>query len=225
MIFEVKQLEADLWAIEEGMVRCYLLHGNGGSLLIDACMSSGSALHETVNTLIGDAPLQCAITHSDHDHTGGFQKGDVVFVHPAEYEHLGDCEFTKIPLWDGTTLSAGNRTLKAIVLPGHTPGSTIYVDETNKIIFSGDILSAGPVFLFGSGRNLPAYIASLERLAHDYPDYQFYTCHGPTPLPAAAVTAQLACATKLQRGELIGEEAPNGFPCKLYRYQNAALLY
>ncbi|MDR0963727.1 MAG: MBL fold metallo-hydrolase [Clostridium sp.] len=225
MSYEVRKLEADLWAIEEEMVRCYLLHGNAGNLLIDACMSGGSALHETVTTLIGDAPLQCAITHSDRDHTGGFQKGDVVFVHPAEYEHLGDCEFTATPLWDGTSLPAGNRTLKAIVLPGHTPGSTIYADEANKVIFSGDILSAGPVFLFGNGRNLPAYIASLERLAHDYPNYQYYTCHGPTPLPAVAVSAQLTCAIKLQRGELNFEEAPNHFPCKLYRYQDAALYY
>jgi glyoxylase-like metal-dependent hydrolase (beta-lactamase superfamily II) len=225
MIYKTVQLAPDLWAIEETMVRCFLLHGKKGTLLLDACVSGGDKLCVAVNAVTGGAKMQIALTHSDRDHTGGLLPEDSVFVHPAEFEHLGTHGFAVTPLWESDVFEAGNRTLKPILMPGHTPGSTAFVDHENKKIFIGDTVSNSHVFMFGSGRNLPAYIASLEFLSMNFSGYSFYACHGEAEVPPEQLTAQLECAKKVLAGEIAGEEPPHNLPCKLYRYGGAAVLY
>jgi glyoxylase-like metal-dependent hydrolase (beta-lactamase superfamily II) len=225
MIYRTVQLAPDLWAIEENMVRSFLLHGEKGTLLLDACMSGGDEFREAVNAVTGGARMQIALTHSDRDHTGGLLPEDNVFVHPAEFEHLGAHDFTVTTLWESDVFEAGNRKLGSILLPGHTPGNMAFADCENKKIFIGDTVSNSHVFMFGSGRNLPAYIASLEFLSLNFFGYSFYSCHGEAEVPAEQLTAQLECAKKVLAGEIIGEEAPHNMPCKLYRCGGAALLY
>lgn len=43
-----------------------------------------------------------------------------------------------LPVNDGDVIDLGGRTLKAILTPGHTNGSTCFLDEKNRILFSGD---------------------------------------------------------------------------------------
>jgi glyoxylase-like metal-dependent hydrolase (beta-lactamase superfamily II) len=219
------KLDNDLWAIDEGMVRCFLLHGEKGTLLIDSCMSGGDEFREVLNELTGGAPLTMTVTHTDRDHIGGFTAEDEVYVHPSEYEHLGSHSFRVKPLWDGDIFTAGNRTLKAKLLPGHTPGNIVFIDDSNKVIFIGDSISKAQVFMFGAGRNLDSFIDSLELLARDYADYSYYACHGEAKLPPSALTAQLECAKKLKRGELEGQPASFGGECKLYSSDGAGILY
>ncbi|MDR0949240.1 MAG: MBL fold metallo-hydrolase [Lachnospiraceae bacterium] len=225
MKYQITALAPDLWAIEENMVRCFLLHGEKGTLLIDACASGGSEFREAIDSITGGAPMQIALTHSDRDHTAGLIPSDTVWVNPAELEHLGAHDFTVEPLHDGTILSAGNRTVKAILLPGHTPGNMVFADEEQKVMFIGDSISSAQVFLFGNGRNLPLYIQSLERLEEEFPGYRYYACHGEVLVGESQLNAQLACAKKVLAGELEGDNPPHPMPCKLYRYGGAALLY
>jgi glyoxylase-like metal-dependent hydrolase (beta-lactamase superfamily II) len=225
MKFNTTQLAPDLWAIDEGMVRCFLLHGSRGTLLIDACMSGGEEFLEAVKAVTGGAEVTYTMTHSDHDHTGGFTAENTVLVHPAEYEHLGEHAYSVAPLWEGGVIEAGERTLKPLLLPGHTPGNMAFVDEAAKKIFIGDTISMGSVFMFGNGRCLPAYITSLERLTAEYADYTYYPCHGDVDVPAAQLTAQLECAVKVLAGEVEGVEPGRPMPCKLYNYGGAGLLY
>lgn len=42
------------------------------------------------------------------------------------------------PVNDGDVIDLGGRTIKAILTPGHTPGSTCFLDAENHILFSGD---------------------------------------------------------------------------------------
>jgi glyoxylase-like metal-dependent hydrolase (beta-lactamase superfamily II) len=222
-MYNITKITDDLWAIDEGMVRCFLLHGTSGTLLIDSCMSGGDEFREKLNSITGGAPITMTITHADRDHIGGFTSTDEVLVHPAEYDYLGAHKFKLKALWDGDTLSAGNRTLKAVLLPGHTPGNVAFVDDEHKEIFIGDSISQANVFLFGPGRNLEGYIAGLEKLVNEYPDYEYFACHGEAKLPASALTAQLECALRLQKGELEGETAFDG-KCRLYKYGSAGIL-
>jgi glyoxylase-like metal-dependent hydrolase (beta-lactamase superfamily II) len=226
MTYQTRQLALDLWAIEEEMVRCYLLHGSQGTLLIDACASGGEGFRAAVRAIIGDAPLRVALTHSDGDHTAGIAPEDTVLVHPAEYDRLGQQPYAIAPLWDGEPLRAGDRVLEPVLIPGHTPGSIALLDRENRRVFTGDTISTGPVYMFGAGRNLPAYIESLKRLealggAYDY----FYTCHGTMEAPRAQGTAQRVCAEKVLAGELVGEMPGREMPCKVYGFGGASLLY
>jgi glyoxylase-like metal-dependent hydrolase (beta-lactamase superfamily II) len=225
MPYKTLHLAPDLWAIENDFVRCFLLKGENGSLLIDSCMSGGEEFRAAVFEITGGEVPQMAITHGDGDHIGGFIKDDTVSVHPAEYEHLGNPGFYVRPLWDGDIFRGGNRTLKAKLLPGHTPGATAFIDDENKMIFIGDSVSDSDVYMFGAGRNLFAYITSLAFLHNNYAGYSFCCCHGTAVLPPSALEAQLLCAAKVYAGTAKGEPAPNGMPCKLYRHGGAGVLY
>jgi glyoxylase-like metal-dependent hydrolase (beta-lactamase superfamily II) len=225
MNYKTTPLAPDLWAIEENMVRCFLLCGDNGALLIDSCMSGGDEFRAAISAIANGADLKMTVTHADGDHIGGFLENDSAFVHPSEFEHLGKPQFNVLPLWDGDTFEAGNRTLHAKLIPGHTPGSTAFIDYENKMIFIGDTVSDSNVFLFGKGRNLAAYIASLERIKEKFKGFGFYACHGSAVLPSSAINAQLECARKLQNGEIEGKEPPFNLPCKLYNYNGANILY
>jgi glyoxylase-like metal-dependent hydrolase (beta-lactamase superfamily II) len=227
MSYTTVQLTPYLWAIEEGFVRAFLLCGKRGSLLIDACMSSGDEFSKTVLSITGGVKPIMTVTHSDGDHIGGFTADDTVLIHPAEFYHFGEHSFKVSPLWETDTLAAGNRTLRVKLIPGHTPGSVAFIDDEAKMIFIGDSVSDSHVFMFGRGRNIDSYIASLTMLKSEFDGYGFYSCHGTTKLPPSALDRQLECAIKVKAGEIEGEEAPymNSTDCKLYRYNSAALLY
>jgi glyoxylase-like metal-dependent hydrolase (beta-lactamase superfamily II) len=225
MNYKTIGLAPDLWAIEEDMVRCFLLYGENGTLLIDSCMSGGDEFRAAIAAIADTAQIEMSVTHADGDHIGGFKKSDTVLIHPSEYEHLGEPKFAVSPLWDGNILKAGKRTLEVRLIPGHTPGSTAFIDYDNKMIFVGDTVSDSHVFLFGKGRNLSAYNASLELLKNQFPGFGFYACHGTAQLAPEAVFAQLECAQKLQNSEIEGKEPPYNLPCKLYSYNGANILY
>jgi glyoxylase-like metal-dependent hydrolase (beta-lactamase superfamily II) len=225
MSYTIIKLSDDLWVIEEGFVRAFLLHGEKGSLLIDACMGGGDEFSETVLSITGGVKPIMTVTHSDGDHIGGFAADDTVLIHPAEFYHLGDHSFKVSPLWETGILTAGSRTLRVKLIPGHTPGSVAFIDDEAKMIFAGDSVSDSHVFLFGNGRNLDAYIASLSMLKSEFDGYSFYACHGTVLLPPSALDRQLECALKVRAGEIEGEEAPHMNGCKLYKYNGAALLY
>jgi glyoxylase-like metal-dependent hydrolase (beta-lactamase superfamily II) len=225
MSYTVIKITDDLWGIEEGFVRAFLLHGEKGSLLIDACMGGGKEFRDTVDSITGGINPIMTVTHSDGDHIGGFTALDTVLMHPAEFYHIKEHKFSVKPLWETDTLKAGNRTLRIKLIPGHTPGSIAFIDDEAKMIFAGDSVSDSHVFMFGNGRNLDAYIASLKMLKPEFDGYGFYTCHGTTILPPSALDRQLECAIMVRTEQIEGDEAPHMNGCKLYKYNGAALLY
>jgi glyoxylase-like metal-dependent hydrolase (beta-lactamase superfamily II) len=225
MTYKIKKIDSDVWAIEENMVRCFLIHGEGGTLLIDSCMSGGDEFRSAITAITDNAEMQMTVTHTDGDHIGGFEKTDTVLIHPSEYVHLGEPKFTVQPVWDGDIIKAGNRSLTVKLLPGHTPGSTAFVDCENKVIFIGDTVSDSNVFMFGEGRNLSAYIASLRLIQKEFDGFEFYACHGSAVIPYAMVSAHIDCAEKLLTGEIEGVVPPFDLPCKLYGYNGANLLF
>ncbi|MDR0903404.1 MAG: MBL fold metallo-hydrolase [Ruminococcus sp.] len=160
----VNKLSDDLWEIDEGFVRCFLLHGENGTLLIDACMAGGKGFRDAISSIAGENEVKKTATHTDRDHIGGFKKDDTVYIYPSEYEHLGKHDFAVAPLWEGNILAAGNRKLRIMHIPGHTPGSVAFIDDENRMVFSGNSVSESHVYMFGAGRNIESYIASLERL-------------------------------------------------------------
>ncbi len=87
-------------------------------------------------------------------------------------------------LEDGDILSAGERRLRFVAAPGHTPGNAVCLEEASGSLFSGDQLlpriTPNPGIHFLSPRErfrgLPAYTHSLERIAglgaaHLYPGH------------------------------------------------------
>jgi glyoxylase-like metal-dependent hydrolase (beta-lactamase superfamily II) len=96
------------------------------------------------------------LTHSHYDHTEGIslikEKKDVlIYIHKLDKKTLETPE--KIPfigkpasfkadvlLEDGDIIDVGQIKIKVIHTPGHTPGSSCFYIEKEKILISGDTL-------------------------------------------------------------------------------------
>jgi hydroxyacylglutathione hydrolase len=53
-------------------------------------------------------------------------------------DHPTNDGYSWLPVRDGNEIDLGGRALKAIHTPGHTDGSTCFLDAENRILFSGD---------------------------------------------------------------------------------------
>ena len=87
---------------------------------------------------------------------------------PHDQFEVSSFHITPAPLTgyldDGDHIDLGDRVLRVLHLPGHSPDSIALLDEKNQILFSGDVIYNGDLFdtLYHSDRD--AYRESLERL-------------------------------------------------------------
>lgn len=100
---------------------------------------------------------------------------------PAEednYRHNGG-KGNLIPVKEGDIIDLGDRPLRIIDIPGHTPGSIAILDEKYRVLISGDSVEDGNVFMFGQYRIIDDYIDSLRHLAKYDGQYdEVYAMHG-----------------------------------------------
>ena len=162
---EIIQMRENTWRIEEGGVRFFLLAGTERAMLIDSGMNTENA--RDIAAELTDLPVSLLNTHADRDHIGSNGQFEAFYRHPEEeggYRRWGK-PGTIIPIRDGDSLDLGQRELRIIHLPGHTPGSVAVLDVRNRVLISGDPIQVnGHIFMFGGHRSMPDYIASLKRL-------------------------------------------------------------
>lgn len=165
----------------------YLVHFGEHAALIDAgCGRATDRLLQNVEAA-GVVPEQIShllLTHCHYDHSGGAaglrrRFGWPVALHALEApylengddrvsaagwygEHLAPCP-VDVRLADGERIFLGQRSLQALHLPGHSPGSVAYVVESDgrRVVFAQDV--HGPLHPdLLSKRN--DYQASLRKL-------------------------------------------------------------
>ena len=158
MDYQIIQIDEQTWRIEETGVRFFLLTGNKKALLIDSGMMIKNA-KEIAKTLT-NLPIELINTHADRDHIASNYEFDRFYMHPAEgsnYYKTNGGTGTMIPVWDGDLIDLGDRILRVITLPGHTPGSIALLDQTRRTLISGDPIQDGRIFMFGIQREINAY--------------------------------------------------------------------
>lgn len=152
------------WVIEQNGVRCFLFEGDDMALLVDA--GFGGDL-KTVCQSLTDKPVQLILTHADGDHIGAAWQFGPVMMHPAEFSYYqmrhGKLPDT-IPVWEGETIDLGRYCFEIVLISGHTPGSIALLERNHRFIITGDTVGNVPVYMFGNGRNLSAYLASIRKL-------------------------------------------------------------
>ncbi|HPG39609.1 MAG TPA: MBL fold metallo-hydrolase [bacterium] len=110
-----------------------------------------------------------------------------------------------LPVEEGYVFDLGNRKLKVIETPGHTPGSICLLDSANRILFTGDNNNT-LVWLFLDGcLPLEGYLKTLEKQKAMATAFDtMYPGHGE-PLDAAFIDDQIACVKQILSGECKGE--------------------
>ena len=191
----------NFYIFDDGHVRQFLITGEDEALLIDTGFED-SHVYEAVRK-ITDLPVRVILTHGDVDHAGGLKDFGKCCLHKADW-HLvkGDIEHR----------------FETIEIPGHTYGSVAFIDREKKLLLPGDsVQKAGPIFMFGSHRNLDLYIESQKKMCTLSEQVEtILPCHHEYPIGPECIGRNLEDALALKNGELAGEKHPY-LPCYSYK--------
>ena len=176
----------------------YLVEGSKEALLIDTCTGAGD-LKKAVESLT-DLPVTVVLTHGHVDHLGGAARFDKVYMSHKDLFMLPDndvlwqkknfTEFSNprakeltdrdycptrtdefLPLYDGMEFDLGGITIKAVAVPGHTPGMMCMLCKEERWILFGDACNTA-VFLFGDeALTVEEYIENLSVLENVRDEY------------------------------------------------------
>lgn len=131
---------------------CYLIIGDNQALLIDLGLFKEPLL-PTIKQLT-DKDIIVACTHGHLDHVGAMKEFDNIYLSHDDkniyfdnaklVENFPLIDFNQIkPLQPFQTFDLGNIIIEAIPLPGHTPGSVIFLDRFNRCLYTGDAIGSG----------------------------------------------------------------------------------
>jgi hydroxyacylglutathione hydrolase len=129
----------------------YLVEGKDRAILIDA----GTDIKDLKKIVEGitTKPITLVATHVHGDHTGASIKYfDEIYINAADMvnvpfempDYKGNIRY----LTDGEIIDLGGRKIEVIFTPGHTPGSTTFIDKTAGYGFSGDAFGSSFLLLF-----------------------------------------------------------------------------
>ncbi|NHC45085.1 MBL fold metallo-hydrolase [Motilibacter aurantiacus] len=227
----------------------WLFEGSSRALLVDTAQNTPDVVgvndlktvarhllgHDDDGTPRADpVDFDVAISHGHGDHTGKnylmsdrtvyFPEGDWPASAPAYYVPTREGGGPS-PRGDGRavgTFDLGDRTIHAIDLHGHTPGSTGYLDAENLLLATGDALGSAYVWMhFASGttepyrrmlRGMRNFLRRFEGIAllpaHFYQVNQYPRNLPPVngrPLDADYVSDMLEAASGLLDGTIAAE--------------------
>lgn len=119
-------------------------------------------------------------------------------------------------LHDGDKIALGNRTLKVIATPGHTPDSIALLDEENGLLFTGDSFYPGPIFLYRPETDLDAYVASMKKLAAMVPKLKLLLPSHNVPVADPGYLPKVVAAMEQVRSGKATSVTQNG--SKIYTF-------
>lgn len=120
-----------------------------------------------------------------------------------------------LPMEDGMTFDLGERVLKVIHTPGHTPGEVSILDETSRTLFSGDTANVG-IILMRQPNNGTALIEECNRtMGKLWSMEACYDClgvgHDAVTISKQIVKDYYDLTYGLLDGSIVGSYEENGF--------------
>lgn len=212
---EIKEYLEHFYILDDGRVRQFLIAGKEEALLVDTGFAD-SGVYDAVRK-ITDLPVKVIMTHADPDHAGGLKDFGECYLHEKDW-HLVEGNIRLHPLREGDVFACGGYRLETLEIPGHTYGSTAFVDWEKKLLLPGDsVQNPGPIYMFGSHRNLDLYIESQKKLCGIMDKVEtILPCHHEYPVAPIYIKRNLEDAIALKNGELKGVKHPS-MPCYSYR--------
>lgn len=180
--FEVHAYNPDLYILRQSPCAnyekpfLYLIFGQDRVMLLDTG-AEGGILNPTVSRIIhhwlnrnGKTSIELVVTHT-HEH-GDHVAGDAQIqalddpAIPVTFVEAGaepTAAFFGIADWpnDAATVDLGERVVDVIPIPGHSAGSVAFYDRQTGILFAGDTLYPGRIYV----NDLAALSDSVDRLA------------------------------------------------------------
>ena len=194
----------------------YLVEGNDKSLLIDAGTNIKDL--DKIVASITKKPVMLVATHVHPDHTGAsidyftelwLNEADTVNIPMFMPNYKGKIHYLK----DGETINLGGRKILVVFTPGHTPGSTTFIDKAAHYGFSGDSFGSGNLLLTTDFSTLEATCKKMSKIMADDGIEKLYPGHyfGGNPETKKRVDDLEKISEETLAGTLKGEENPQGF--------------
>lgn len=206
---QIRKMNENTCMLDDGFVRGFLLIGTKKAVLIDTCASSDEAkiLAQSATQL----PIVLVNTHGDGDHVAGNGAFAEFYMHEADYTRCNvaaRCPDSRLlALNDGDVIDPGDRPLEIVAIPGHTFGSAAILDITDRVLYSGDSVQDGHIYMFGPHRQPEAFAQSLERLIDMEGRFdRIRPAHGTPELPASFVRTVADAWRQVQSGKVAGRE-------------------
>ncbi|HJX03562.1 MAG TPA: MBL fold metallo-hydrolase [Dehalococcoidia bacterium] len=198
-LYNAWKLNTDTYIISHkaGAVYIYLLLGRQKALLIDTGYGTGN-LRKFVENLTG-LPVDVVNTHGHFDHSGGDGWWNAVYASPyaipgmksrpagIEVDKQPYPDFKVIPVTDKFTFDLGDRIVEVIEIPAHSEGSVALLDHGSKILFTGDEIEAGQVWLFsvdGRKKSIEKHLSNMLLLQQRSSEFEIL-CPGHNGTPIA----------------------------------------
>lgn len=147
---EIHQLDEHTWHGFGHLVyneSVYLIEGETSAILIDAGTNI-KGLRKTVEKIV-KKPVSLVISHGHTDHIGSISEWDTIWIHPEDEALLpSSYKGQKRYLTDGQIFDLGGRQVEAIFTPGHTLGSTSFIDKEAHYGFSSDAFGSTNLLVF-----------------------------------------------------------------------------
>jgi hydroxyacylglutathione hydrolase len=142
----------------------YLVEGSNKALLIDAGTNIKDL--DKIVSSITKKPVVLVATHVHPDHTGpSINSFSEIYINPDDTvsipTFMGNYHGTVKYLKDKETIDLGNRQIDVVFTPGHTKGSTTFIDKKAGYGFSGDSFGTGLLLLTV---DYSTFIASCEKI-------------------------------------------------------------
>jgi hydroxyacylglutathione hydrolase len=210
--FVVETIDANTFAIGEPRYYqgnySYLILGATRAVLFDA--GTGTRDIVPIVRALTSLPVTVIPSHLHFDHVGALGRFDKTALLDAaslrsrvrdsrltlgRYEFLGftdrlDCPTFRVDEWwaPDSTVDLGNRRLRVLSTPGHTPTSISLYDAARGQLFAGDFIYPGHLYAFLPGASRSAYLATTRRLLGGIdPATRIFTAHmedAPAPVRA-----------------------------------------
>lgn len=202
---EVIKIDDHTWRIEDNYVRFFLLEGDSKAVMIDSGINCLDAAD--IAKSLTDKPVILLNTHGDGDHTSGTSGFSEIYIHASDYNNCGlDVKYPKtslVQIADGDVIDIGNRPLKIIHIPGHTEGSVAILDINNRVLYAGDSVQKGHIFMFGSHRRPEQFVKSLDKIISLQNEFDcIYASHDEYLVPNDYAEKVKAAWERVQRGEV-----------------------
>jgi hydroxyacylglutathione hydrolase len=191
----------------------YLVEGSERTVLIDA--GTKIADLDKIAASITKKPIILVATHAHPDHTGSaIDCFPELYIAPgdAASQFLADYKGKVQELRDGQIIDLGGRDLEAVFTPGHTPGSTTFIDKKAGYGFSGDSFGSGNLLLSGNFSTLLATCLKTGAIMEKYGIKFFYPGHyfGKNVETKQRIDDEATISRDVLAGKVKGEENPKG---------------